>query len=141
MKDAAELDPLLRRRYDPKVAQSRLSICPEILTPVDGEEYLWYKPRLPSYIKPVNYNLELMFSNINLELYNGYVVITFDITESAKEFLFHTSGNDVPLTQYFQDNTDTEIEIECVGVFLDRRNDYFVVRTTKYVSLFFVFVS
>lgn len=128
LKNAMDNDPLFASLYQPR-DQSRLTICGELLFPVETEEYPWEDPRLPSYIKPINYNINLLLSNINFDIYNGYINSTFDITTGTNLIIFHNSGNDIPLLQFFQDKNGNEMEIECVGAYFENRRDYFIIRT------------
>lgn len=74
----------------------------------------------------------MLLSNLDFLTYDGYINITFGLNESTNLLLFHNGGNEVPLFQYLLDKDGNKIDIECVGAFLDLRNDYFVMRTARY---------
>lgn len=76
--------------------------------------------------------MEMLLSNLDFLTYDGYINITFGLNESTNLLLFHNGGNEVPLFQYLLDKDGNKIDIECVGAFLDFRNDYFVMRTARY---------
>lgn len=76
----------------------------------------------------INYNIALMLSNIDLDNYSGYVNITFDLNESTKYILLHSTSEDIPQLQFFQDKNGNDIEIDCVGVYLEKRHDYYIIK-------------
>jgi hypothetical protein len=49
--------PFLKQKLGTAVRE--ISICPEIAAPVVGTPYPWYDERLPDYIIPTMYNIEL----------------------------------------------------------------------------------
>lgn len=105
------------------------TICPELVGPQFNDDDPWMNPRLPSYIKPLNYKIEILFTNF--DTYNGLINITFNLNESNNLILFHSAINEMPLIQYMLNNANNIVDIECVGTFTEYRNDYYVLRTTK----------
>ena len=49
--------PFLRQKLGTTVRD--IPVCPEIAAPVVGTPYPWYNERLPDYIIPTMYNIEL----------------------------------------------------------------------------------
>ena len=67
-----------------------LTICSEIINPVPGVRYPWYESKLPSYITPINYDIELFVPTWSSPVYDGEIDITFSVANSTNFVLLHS---------------------------------------------------
>ena len=54
-------------------AYPNLTVCSELVAPVPGVRYPWYESRLPNYIAPINYDVELFVPTWSSPIYDGEI--------------------------------------------------------------------
>jgi hypothetical protein len=115
--------------------KSIFDICPEISNPPPPDAaFPWLFSRLPSYIKPVNYLVELILYAFELNAYLGEIELTFDVTEPANYILVHSAENELPVIASFRDRLGNNVAVECIGEYVSARTDYFVIRTVQNIQ-------
>lgn len=130
-----ELEPTIRNNpfYVMKQHKYRgvYDICPELTSPQPGVNYPWYYPRLPSYLKPVNYYIEVAINELGGDVELGESIITFDVTEATDLVLLHSGPNEFIFVGALKDKDDNEINITCTGKYDKLRNDYLIIRAEQ----------
>ena len=97
--------------------------CTEFLQYQNG--MYWENVRLPSYVRPTRYDIELSIPKFNSELYAGVETITIELDQDTKYIIFHSTSVEIDQGSKLFDNSNNEIEIKCGGYY--ELNDYYVI--------------
>jgi hypothetical protein len=97
--------------------------CPEFLQFQNGT--YWENVRLPSYVRPTRYDIELSIPKFNSELYAGVETITIELDQDTKYIIFHSTSVEIGEGSKLFDKSNNEIEITCGGYY--EYNDYYVI--------------
>jgi hypothetical protein len=98
--------------------------CPEFLQYQNGT--LWESIKLPSYVRPTKYDIELYTPSFNSETYAGVSSITIELDQDTNVIIFHSTSVDIVSGDLF-DKANKAIEIKCGGYY--PLNDYYVIIT------------
>lgn len=96
--------------------------CPQFLIFQNGN--YWENVRLPSYVRPTRYDLELSIPKFDSEKYVGIENITIQLDQDTQYIIFHSLSVEFNDGRLF-DKNNVEIQIECGGYY--QFNDYYVL--------------
>ena len=102
--------------------------CPEFLINQNGT--LWEDVRLPSYIRPTRYDIEIALPTLVSETYAGVVSIRIELDQDTKYILFHSTSVEFIDGALF-DKSNKEISINCGGYY--ELNGYYVIITDNII--------
>jgi len=82
------------------IARSNLTYCSELLDP-QSSSYPWFNYRLPTNIVPIHYDLyiDMPIWPIKPTIYDGFVDIQMNVTESTDTIILHVDVQGVPIFQ------------------------------------------
>lgn len=87
---------------------------------------------MPAGIKPINYNVEILLSDLNVPFYDGFINITFSVDAPNQNYvLLHNGVNANPFIVTFVDRNGNPVELSCIGNFPYLRNDYYIIKTDQ----------
>ena len=104
------------------------SNCQDFMISQNGT--LWENIRLPSYIRPTRYDIEIALPTLVSETYAGVVNIQIELDQDTKYILFHSSSVEFIDGELF-DKSNNRLKIECGGYYV--YNDYFVIITENVI--------
>jgi hypothetical protein len=116
---------------DEQASRNITDICPEIAAPELGVQYPWFNPRLPVYIRPINYEIELYLNDVSLNALLAFIVASFNVATPANYILLHKSKNDLPVLRSLVDKDGKAVRIACTGEFNQLRHDYYIIKTEQ----------
>lgn len=120
---------LVKRSALPEQTKS-LDLCPEFVLP-DPIEHVWKNPRLPTYLRPTNYDVQIDILDFNKNIYEGFVTVSVDLFDQTDTFLLHKK-NVFTRVEQLEDKLGALIDIGCYGIY--EQNDYYIFKTISYVS-------
>jgi hypothetical protein len=111
-----------------KSASQSKNNCPDFMIYQNGT--LWEDIKLPSYIRPTRYDLEISIPALNSELYAGNQVMTIELDKDTKYILFHSTKVQI-VDGSLVDSSNRAIEIACGGFY--QLTDYYVIITKNII--------
>ena len=109
-------------------AYENLTICPEIENPIKGMKYPWYGTRLPKYVIPTLYNIELFVPQWIAPIYDAYIEIDIKLTQPTNYIMLHSRIDQVILDA-LKDSNGNIVNVVCIGEIM--LEDYLFIRTEK----------
>lgn len=120
-------DANFKRLFGESLNRNFLPFCVEILQPTVGVSYPWYEVKLPSTTLPIHYNLEILLSDpSNINVFDGFIDVTFDVTVSTTYLLFHAENT--PTITELLDKTGHAESLYCEGIFTHLKANYYILK-------------
>ena len=129
-----KLDSKARKVFFEKKAgksYENLTICPEIEYPADNIVYPWYSNRLPDYVIPTLYNIELYVPQWIAPIYDALIVIDLKVTQPTNYIILHNKI-DLVLLDELRDAMGNLVNVVCVGE--QMLQDYLIIKTDRFLQ-------